>query len=115
MNARIAASLVEMYDWEGLGCLACRRPGTWEIHHLIPKSAAAGEARKEGERCPELLAQLCPICHKGPNGVHSSKQARKRLFARKVQVYGRERMDLALAAVNAHLKLPLTWAGMGYE
>lgn len=115
MNARIAAALEEVRQVEGLECLLCQRPGSWEVHHLVPKSAVAGKARKEGERRPELLVQLCPMCHKGPWGVHSSAQAKQRLFARKVQVYGREKMDRALAAVNIHLKLRLTWAGMGYE
>lgn len=116
MNARIAAALEEVRQIEGLECLLCRRPGSWEVHHMVPKSAAAGKARKEGETYPELLVQLCPTCHKGPSGVHSSKQAKQRLFARKVQVYGgREKLLLALAAVNDHLKLPLTWAGLGYE
>lgn len=82
---------------------------------MVPKSAAAGKARKEGETYPELLVQLCPMCHKGPYGVHSSKQAKQWLFAGKVQAHGREKMDRALAAVNAHLKLELTWAGLGYE
>lgn len=115
VNARIAAALEEVRQVEGLECLTCRRPGSWQIHHVVPKDLAARKAREEGERHSELLAQLCPMCHTGPNGVHASEEARQRLFARKVQVYGREGMDMALAAVNAHLKLKLTWAGMGYE
>lgn len=115
MNARIAAALEGVRQTEGLECLLCRRPGSWEVHHLIPKSAVAGKARKEGETYPELLVQLCPACHKGPYGVHSISAARKCLFAKKVQIYGQQGMDMALAVVNNYLKLPLTWAGMGYE
>lgn len=115
MNTRIAAALEGVRQVEGLECLACCRPGSWEVHHLIPKSAVAGKARKEGERYPELLVQLCPTCHKGPYGVHSISAAKKNLFAKKAQIYGQQKMDMALAAVNIHLKLKLTWAGMGYE
>ena len=46
-------------------CYVCGKCGYVERHHIL-----GGRNRKKCNRYPLLIVPLCPLCHRGTDGVH---------------------------------------------
>ena len=90
---------------DGAGCLLCPSSRGLEMHHIVSRARTsyAPEARMYSE-VPELMALLCQDCHS--DAVHTP-QGRERLFNRKIDIYGREKVQAARDRVNDHMRTEL--------
>jgi 5-methylcytosine-specific restriction endonuclease McrA len=105
MELRWGILIKQLEKEDGGRCLLCGSSQNIEVHHIVnrARTAYAPEARIYSE-VPELVALLCNDCHS--DAVHTP-QGRERLFNRKIDIYGREKVQAARDRVNDCMKTEL--------